>query len=188
MNSRSNHCSSSQLNTYIDQSLSQDEARVVDEHLHGCPECRRALRGIVDLDSALRSLPLVRVNPGFTNKVMGGLYLAPRSPFLFRALEKVSYAFGLFIVVAIMLAAFVLTGVIEMVQVAESQSVVSELVSKSGESLGVGFRTFGELLSKYWSSTFGKGTLGISSFIVIVVFAIATVDKLLARRFVHKLR
>jgi anti-sigma factor RsiW len=188
MNSRFSHCSSSQLNAYVDQCLSADEARVVDEHLHGCPECRRALRAIEYLDSALRSMPLVQVGSDFTNRVVRSLHVVQKSSFLFRVLEKVAYVFGLFIVVAIMLTAFVLTGVIDMGQVAESQSGASELVSRSGESLALGFRTFGELLSKYWSFTFGKESFGISVFIVIIVSVLAAVDKLLTRRIVHRLR
>lgn len=188
MNSRSNHCSSSQLNTYVDQSLSQDEVRVVDEHLHGCPECRRALRSIGDLDSALRSIPLVRVSPDFTNKVMGSLYVIQKSPFLFRVVEKVAYVFGLFIVAAIMVAAFVVTGVIDMAEVAESRSVATEILSSSGESLAAGFRTFSGWLGKYWSFTFGKESFGISFFIVIIVFVLAAVDKFFTRWFVHRSR
>ncbi len=141
MNSHMNHCSSSQLNAYVDRRLSIDETKAVNEHLNGCPECRVALRTIRHLDSALRSMPLVRVSPDFTNKVMGSLYVIQKSPFLFRVVEKVAYVFGLFIVAAIMVAAFVVTGVIDMAQVAESQSLASEVLSKSGESLTAGFRT-----------------------------------------------
>jgi anti-sigma factor RsiW len=184
----SNHCSSSQLNAHVDRRLSVDETEAVNEHLNGCHECRVSLRTIRYLDSEFRSIPLVRVSPDFTNKVMGGLYVAQKSPFLFRVVEKVAYVFGLFIVVAIMVTAFVVTGVIDMAQVAESQSVTAEMLSKSGEGLAAVFRTFSGWLSKYWSLTLGKGSFGISVFIIIIVFVIAAVDKLLTRRIVHRLR
>jgi hypothetical protein len=138
------------------------------------------------LDTSLRQVPLARVSPEFTRSVLSRLHLAPTSPLTFRVLEKAAYLFGLSIVLAIMLAAFVVTGVVEMGAVDQAQNSVQESLSAMGESVGSVVGSFSAWLKGYFPFAYAQGALSIAFFGSLILGALALVDRLLVRRFVHR--
>ena len=108
-----NHCSSAQLQSYVDRRLHEDEEKLVSDHLQICVQCTRAYEALAQIDTSLRKLPRESLSSGFTRAVMARLHLAPKSSLLFRLLENVAYLFGLLLVLGTMALVFILTGTVD---------------------------------------------------------------------------
>lgn len=60
------------LSPYLDGELEPGERRLVEDHVHRCPECRRALqtlRRTLEVLLALRELPQASVAPGVIDRL-----------------------------------------------------------------------------------------------------------------------
>ena len=181
-----NHCSSGELNGYLDKRLPGPEMDAVKQHLLVCPQCMSALESFERLDASLRRVPNARMSDGFTESVLSRLHLASKSPLAFRLLEKVAYLFGLFIVLAIMLTAFVVTGAVEISTVAQTQGVLQKSVAAMGESVDEGVKMFTTTLKTYFPFAFGKGAVSIAVFGSLILGLLGLVDRVVVRRFVHR--
>ena len=170
----------------LDGRLSGVEEKNMREHFFLCTECRVAFENLERLDSALEGLPVVETRPDFTRLLMDRILVAPKSPFLFRLLEKMSYVFGLLIILAIMIAAFILSGVFEAPQIEQTKSVAAGIVDKAGESLGTSIGTFTIWLVQYIPFAFGKGSMSMAFFAISIVIVLAAVDRLIGRRLIQK--
>lgn len=182
------HYTPDQLQMAIDGSLTTNEQAMIKDHVRTCIECGRAHAALLRVHRGMKKLPLEKTSSDFTRNVLVNLGIAPKSPLLFRLLEKSAYMFGLFIVLGIMLAAFVATGVIEMRQITEGGSYVRNLLTTSGGFADKGIGAFSNALKQYLPFAFGKGSMAISVFAMLVVAALAIADKLFGGRIVHRIR
>jgi anti-sigma factor RsiW len=181
-----NHCSSAQLQSYLDGRLRKDEEKLVTVHLQGCEQCKRAYEVVARIDAWLKRMPRESVSSGFTQSLMAKLHLAPKSSLLFRLLENVAYLFGLVIVLGTMVVVFILTGTVDTEQVSQTQGAVSEALSRIGDGVSVTLGAVTGWMHQLFPFAFAKGSMGITMFGMLVVLALAAVDWLVRRRYVHR--
>ena len=63
-------CSEELLWSYVDGELPPEERKALEEHLKLCPECRRELSLMMEMERALSEEPIVSPDPRFTEKIM----------------------------------------------------------------------------------------------------------------------
>ncbi len=151
-----------------------------------CRDCRSAWESLARMDAALRALPLTTTDPAFTRSVMDRILAKQPLPFGFRLLEKLPYLFGLLIVLGVMVASFVMTGVIDTSELDRTKSVAGGLVNKAGETLDATISAVTAGLVHYLPFAFGKGSMSVAFFAVAVVIVLAAVDRLVGRKVFQK--
>jgi len=186
MKSKKLHFTSEQFNLLLDGRLTGGEKKSMREHFYVCTECRLAFENLARIDSTLEGLPVVETRPDFTRLLMDRILAAPKSPLLFRLLEKMSYVFGLFIVLGIMIGAFILSGVFEAPRIEQTKNVATGIVDKAGEGLASSIGAFTSLLVQYIPFAFGKGSMSVAFFAVTIVIMLAFVDRLVGRKVVQR--
>ena len=179
------HCSSAQLQSHLDKRLDYEEGEFVRAHLQICEHCRKAYETLVRVDASLKQLPRESLSSGFTYSVMSRLHLAPKSPLLFRLLENIAYVFGLFLVLGTMSVVFILTGTVDTEQVSQTQGAVSEMWLRVGGGLSAMLGALTGWMYRLFPFAFAKGSIGITTFGVLVVLILAAADWL-RRRYVHR--
>lgn len=180
------HCTSERLNLLLDAKLAPGEEKEMRDHLSTCRQCRRAFENLSRVDVALRDLPLITTGAGFTRSVMDRILAGPKSSFAFRVLERMSYVFGLTIVLGIMIAAFVLSGVFDQAGIEQTQGVASDVMGRAADTVANSIGVFTAWLVQYLPFAFGKGSMGVAFFAVAVVMMLAAVDRLVGRRILQK--
>ena len=180
------HLSNGEIQDYIGGALPTRERERVDGHLRLCRTCRSTHHALAEVDRALRSLPVERLDPAFTRKVMSRIPLVHKAPFAFRLLENLAPLFALFVVVAVLLTIFVMSGVIDVRQVSEGQNKIQEFFAGSASVVGSGVSSFSAWLAEYAPFAFGAGSLGITGSIFAVVLTLALLDRVLSRKLVHR--
>ena len=186
MNTRALHCTSEQLNLLLDAGLAPAEEKDIRDHLSICSQCSRAFESLSRVDSALRDLPLITTGVGFTRSVMDRILAGPKSSFAFRVLERMSYVFGLMIVLGIMIAAFVLSGAFDQAEIEQTQGVASEVMGKAADTVANSIGVFTAWLVRYLPFAFGKGSMGVAFFAVAIVMMLAAVDRFVGRKILQK--
>jgi anti-sigma factor RsiW len=176
------HYTLNQFNELVDGRLAADEAQLMRHHIALCNECHAAFASLARIDTSLRNLPLERTSHDFTRLLMESALAAPKAPAMFRLLEKLSYVFGLLIVLGIMIASFVVTGVFDTTQVDQTRSVATGIANNVGEGLASSINRFTGLLVQYLPFAFGKGSMSIAFFAVLIVAMLAGVDRVVGRR------
>jgi predicted anti-sigma-YlaC factor YlaD len=180
------HFTSEQFNLLLDGRLTGGEEKRMREHFSVCTECRVGFENLERLDSALKGLPVVETRPDFTRLLMDRILVAPKPSFAFRLLEKISYVFVLLIVLGIMIASFVVTGVFEKIQIDQTKSVATGIADKAGESLANSIGAFTSWLVQYIPFAFGRGSMSMAFFAISIVIMLAAVDRLIGRRLIQK--
>ncbi len=180
------HYTSEQCNALLDGRLHGPEEQSLRNHIETCKDCRLAFESLARIDAAVRRLPALKVRPDFTRSVMEKVLTVPKSSLAFRFLEKLSYVFGLLIVLGIMIAAFVVTGAFEKTALGHTKTVATGMAEKVGESIAVSISGLTAWLVQYLPFAFGKGSMGVAFFAVAVVMMLAAVDKLVGKRVVQK--
>lgn len=180
------HYSAEKFNLLLDGRLTSDEAGKMNVHIGACTECRRTLEALGRINAAIRHLPLVETRPDFTRSTIDRILIAPKPSLLFRLLEKASYVFGMFIVLGLMVAAFVLTGVFSGSDIEQTRSVVTGMAASAGDGLSTTLNAFNGWLVRYLPFAFGKGSMSIAFFALMVLVMIAAVDRLVGRRVMSK--
>ena len=182
---KSEHCSSGELQGYLDRELSADATQRVEEHLEVCLQCRNVFKVLSRIDSALVHLPLESVGSEFTRSLVNHLSLSPKTPFAFRIFEIIPYVFALLTVVAITLCAFMITDVLDEGMVSASQIAAGELLAEVGSATASIGEDFTRWLKDYVPFAFGKGSLGITIVVSLVLALLAVVDRIYTRRVGH---
>lgn len=180
------HYSTEQFNLLLDGRMPVGEARIMNEHISGCRECRQVWQDIGSIDAALGHLPIVRTSADFTSTVMDQILTVPKSPLVFRLLEKAPYVLGMLIVLGIMVVAFVVSGVFKGSDIDLTKNVVASAMTKTGEGLGATLNAFSAWLIQYVPFAFSKGSMSIAFFAVVVLVMLAGVDRAVGRRVVQK--
>ena len=185
---QNSHSSPEQLYALVDRALEPGEREIVTGHLQACARCRSRYESLVRFDSAYKRIPLERVSPGFTRSVMASLGIVPKTPLMFRLLENASYLFGMVIVLAFMTVTFVLTGVIKTEDVVASSDLGGKVLDTMGTSFSKASGVMSGWLTEFFPFGANHGALSISAAVVVVVLALALVDKRITERFAQKLR
>lgn len=180
------HYTFEQLNLLLDGKLPEAERAAMQQHFLSCTTCRHAFEDLAGIDGALKGLPQIQTSPDFTRKVMDLVLDGPRASLAFRVLEKMSYVFGMLIVLGIMIAAFVVTGVFDASQVDQTKVLASGMVEQVGQGISSGIGKFTILLVQYLPFAFGKGSIGVAFFAVAVVAMLAAIDRVVGRRVLQR--
>jgi hypothetical protein len=181
------HCSTDQMQSLIDGTISRTEREIVTYHMRDCPECMVRYQSMLKFDGVLRSLPLTEAGSGFTDAVMAKLDLSLPATRAFRFFTWIAYQLGLIVVAGLMAGVFVLTGLIGPEQLETGQSV-------AGEALGYvdGFLSSGLGLITAWLRSVipvpSSGSLGIFCATVVVLLLLLLVDRNLSRRSLQRTR
>lgn len=182
------HCTTEQINALIDLTLSDVEKQQVESHIAECAGCRQAVSVMRRIDVSVKHLPLERVSGDFTREVLAVLHLAPKSPLLFRLLEKGAYLFGLFIVLGAMLTVFVATGLVDTREVSRGEIIFRQVLSDAGGMMSSMMAGLSGLLAQYLPFMFDKGNISIVAAVIVVLGVLALADKVVGRKFVHRAR
>jgi hypothetical protein len=183
MNSITQHPGDDALQAFIDD---RNAAPGVREHLEVCPRCREITRMLGRLDTGLRELPLERTASSFTEDVMARIGPGGSASTAFRILGSIVHLLGLFAVLAVMVAIFLYTGVLEVGQVQEGGTAVQKLMESSGGAVSGGLAAFSAFVRRALPFAFlGKSGV-ISLLMVIVVACLAAADRVLGRRFLAR--
>ena len=185
---QNSHSSIEQLYALIDRELDPGAHALVAGHLQACARCRSLYESLVRFDSACKRIPLETLSPDFTRSVMATLGIVPKNPLVFRLLEHVAYLFGMLIVLAFMTAAFVLTGVIKTEDVTANSGPAGKVLDTIGTGVGTASGILGSWLTGFFPSGFNHGAISISAAVVVVVLALALVDKRVTGRVSQKFR
>ncbi|MBI5471419.1 MAG: zf-HC2 domain-containing protein [Ignavibacteriae bacterium] len=178
----SEHVRDELLQMYVDSRLDATESAAVRQHLLTCRVCSSAHFSLTQLDRGLRSLPTERLASDFSSRVMTKLSIAPRSPFLFKAIENMAYVFGLMIVLGIMLTAFVLTGAVSMEQFAESRTVVNSFTDSMSLHLRSAIDALTLTLETYLPFVFRHSSMKVAAMATVVIGMLALIDRIVRRR------
>ncbi len=176
------HLTNEQLQSVIDGMLPRDEATSVTAHLGICQRCRNASAALQRLDATLKNLPATDLGADFTRNVLTRLDIVQKSSVLFRVVENLSYVFGMMLVLGVMLAVFVLTGVIDSSQVSNTQTWLNNAGSAVGETTSHVVALFAAALQSYLPFIFGNGNLKIAVMGTAAVGMLVVLDKFLKRR------
>ncbi|GEM_PF-1134762 len=188
MRTSEQHCTMEELYLLIDGALSTDVASQVRQHVRECSVCGDVYKTALRVDSGVKRLPVEAASADMARRVLSTLGIVPKSPFLFRLLEKSAYIFGLLIVLAIMATVFILTGVVEMSQLQAGVSPAQNALVKSGAAIAGGVGWFTQVLKDYLPFAFSSSTMAISVFTAVVVSMLAIADKVVGGRIVHRMR
>jgi len=184
MIARTDHIPQDLIQAFVDGGLEREEEQAVRAHLSSCGECREACETFRAFDDALRGLPVEKTNAAFTATVMHLLGLSPAGRRVPSLAENMGYLAGLLIVLGVMVSAFVWTGVIGGVEA--EQGLFRGYLSGAGDFVGSGVEAFAGWLTTFFPFAFGKGALGISFFVFLIVALLAVVDHLAERRLLRK--
>lgn len=176
------HLTNGQLQSLVDGMLPSSEAAAVTAHLRICSRCRNASAGLQRLDTTLRNLPTAKLGSDFTRNVLTRLDIVPKSPVLFRVVENFAYVFGMMLVLGVMLAVFVLTGVVDSSQVSDTQTWLNNVGDGVGEYTSHFVGMFSSLLQSYLPFIFGNGNFKIAIMGTIAVGMLMVLDRFLKRK------
>jgi hypothetical protein len=128
-------------------------------------------------------VPLEHVRTDFTRNVLAALSISPQTSVFFRIVEHLPYVFGLMIVVGVMLAAFVGTGVITLQQAAETETRLDRVWNSVDTALTVTATFINSVGLKYFSFLYSSGTARLVLMSVVSVGLLFLLDRFLKRRF-----
>lgn len=77
MMNKMHHPTAERLEAFVEGILAAGDRAVVESHLVGCPECQTAVEEWRALFAALEGLPQFDPSPGFADRVMSGVRVAP---------------------------------------------------------------------------------------------------------------
>ena len=114
------HYTAEQFNVLLDGRMAAHDRQQMQDHLSACKECRSVFDSLSRIDAALRELPQVQTREDFTRSVMDRILAKKASPLAFRLLEKLPYIIGLVMVLGIMVASFIISGVFDKSQLGQT--------------------------------------------------------------------
>ena len=162
MTHRHDHRSRAELQAYVDGQAVGDAVR---RHLATCERCRGLVEDLRQIDLAMRSLPLERVEASFAERIMAQVGVPTASAGIFRFIVYLPSALGLALVLGIMAAAYVLAG-----GAGGGEAVGLEQVGQTAvETLDSGLETAVRWLASLGSST----AMGIVAFALGLLAVVA---------------
>jgi anti-sigma factor RsiW len=180
------HLTMDRLNQYVDNRLDAIEASEVLVHLKECRACLRTHESLAKVDASLRVLPLEHVHADFTRNVLTALSISPQTSVFFRIVEHLPYVFGLMIVIGVMLAAFIGTGVIPLNPSTETETRLDRAWNALDHSLTATVTVMNSVGQKYFSFLYSSGTMRLVLMSVVSVGLMFLLDRFLGRRFLTR--
>jgi len=132
------HCTADDLQALIDGALPRDGNTGAAAHMRECPLCRSRYEFLLRFDGAVRSLPFEEAGAGFTSSVMSRLDAVLPAPRGFRFMTWMACQAGLFVVAAVMVGVFIVTGQIRPEQVQAGKGLLSEVLGSLARLLDAG--------------------------------------------------
>jgi anti-sigma factor RsiW len=176
------HLTPDVLRLLEDGELPEEQAVAARVHMSACPQCSSAAQEIQRFDRALRRLPLQRSRPGFTQDVLAQLQIVPRAPLAFRILEHAGSVFGVVLVLSILLVVYVSATSPARGSEGVQQEAAGRVMQTVMSALDQGLAGFSGWLTHAAPQVFGHGAIGISLMLLLMVPAIALVDRLWGRK------
>ena len=176
------HLTPDLLQFLADGELPEDQATAARAHLTACPSCASAARRIQRFDRALHRLPLQRSRPRFTQDVLGQLHIVPRAPLAFRILEHAGSAFGVMLVLSTLLVVYVSATSPGVGSEGVQQEVAGRVMQSVKSALDQGLTRFSGWLTHAAPQVFGHGAISVSLMLLLMVPAIALIDRLWGRK------
>lgn len=170
------HLSSREIDEYLDGSLPAGERDRATRHIGECPECAAVHRARSRFDHLARRLPVERAGRQFTADVMHALGIATVATTTFRVLEQFAYAFAMAIVLGVVAAIFVATGVISAGQVQTTQSAAGEAYQIVAGGMTGFLNTAGAFAVEYFPFITRSGSAGVFSLTMLVVLGLGIID------------
>jgi predicted anti-sigma-YlaC factor YlaD len=180
------HLTDAELQSMLDDTLAGTDRRRVEQHLAVCSRCNAAFANLRSIDTALEGQLIVATRSDFTRAVMSTIMPEVRQSRTYKAVEKAAYLFSLLIVLAIMIAAFLVTGVFQSSDFNQTRTVAGAMIEKTGDAIGSTVTGFTAILVEYLPFAFGKGSMNVGLFAIVVIAMIAVVDRLIGKRVLQK--
>jgi len=179
------HLRDQELQAFVDKTLDLGEAKRVSDHLLLCPACRRVHEGVERIDGALRRQTLVSVRSDLADRVMEQLGYGT-TPFLFQLFKGFSFFFAFLIVMTIMSAIFVATGVIGAGGVDTSPTTLGVLSEKAFGSIGSAVSWFNEIVREGLPRSLPGESLRVILWMLVGGSIVVLMDRLFQWRGSHR--
>lgn len=132
------HCNADDLQALIDGALPGDGNPGAAAHVRECPLCRSRYEFLLRFDGAVRSLPVEEAGAGLTGSIMSRLESVLPAPRGFRFITWMACQAGLFVVAAVMVGVFIVTGLIRPEQVQAGRGLLAEALGTLARLLDAG--------------------------------------------------
>jgi hypothetical protein len=152
-----------------------------------CPLCRSHYEFLLRFDGAVRSLPLAEAGAGFTDAVMSRLDLSLPAPRGFRFVTWMACQACLFVVAALMVGVFMLTGLIQPEQVRAGKGVLGEALDRLAPLLDAGAGTVAGWMKGLIPVPFA-GSLTVLAGTGIVFLLLLFIDRNFSRKPLQRIR
>lgn len=96
------------LSAYIDEEITEQERRLVENHLKVCEVCKRTVSAFFELHRLYDDMPVKEALPGFRQRVTQRLEKEPRLPFFDRWWRRMRLAYVIPFVLIILVGGIVL--------------------------------------------------------------------------------
>jgi len=176
------HLTPELLQLLTDGEIPEDQAVAVRAHVNSCPLCSSAAQRIQLFDKALRRVPLNRTRSRFTQDILAQLHIVPRASMAFRILEHAGSVFGVVLVLSILLVVFVLTRSPGRGGEGVQEGIGGAVMQTMDSTLDQGLAAFAGWLTHAAPQIFGHGAIGITLMFLVIVPAIALVDRFWGRK------
>lgn len=168
-----NHLTSEQIEEVIVGKQSDE----VEMHLRRCPECEERVHIVKKMERLLRSIPLERVDPEFTQRVLRNIGIIPPPSLMWTILKNVAPMAALVSVVGISVATLRYFGVFQGTHLQESASGMQSVYDHLTGPIAGSVAALNAWLAKYVSFAFAKTSYGLTSFLVSFFAVVALLDK-----------
>jgi anti-sigma factor RsiW len=170
------------LQLLADRELPEEQAVAARVHLISCPQCASAAQKIQRFDRVVRRLPLRRSRTRFTQDVLAQLHIVPRAPLAFRILEHAGSVFGVVLVLSILMVVYVSATNPGRGSEGMLEGVSGKVLQSMDSALDQALAAFSGWLADAAPQVFGHGAIEISLMLLIMVPAIALIDRLWGRK------
>ena len=168
-----NHLTSHQIQEYVG-GVAPD---AIELHVRLCSECQSNVSAFRALERAIRSIPLEKASPRFTERIMRSLSIKQSTSFSWMLFKNLAPILALMIVAGIVFAVLRATGVWQATELQQTATLTQTVYDQFGGSLNGGVQTFNDWMAKYFSFAFARNTYGLTAFVLIFLGAIALLDK-----------
>lgn len=171
------HLTSDQLQEYVDGFIDPRHRNEIDLHLHTCDECGGKMKSLRLFGSSLKNIPLERVNPNFTLRVMERLGIKESPSFVWSIFKNLAPLLGLFIVIGIVYGVLKFTGMLEGSGVGKSITATQSAYNSVATEISTGVSAFNGLLKNLFPFLYAKSSYGLTAFLFVLFIIVALLDK-----------
>ncbi|MDI6766825.1 MAG: hypothetical protein QME52_08395 [Bacteroidota bacterium] len=171
------HLTSDQLQEFADGFIDPQCRNEIDLHLITCDECSGKMKSLRLFESTLKNIPLERVDPKFTQRVMEHLRIKESPSFLWAIFKNLAPLFGLFIVIGIVYGVFKFTGMLESSGVGESITATQSAYKSVADQVSTGVSAFNGWLKNLFPFLYTKSSYGLTAFLIVLFIIVALLDK-----------